>query len=270
MTDTTPEATPDETPVVATTAEAPVVVAQDAPPPRRGRAVRMFAWFGLGLCVVLALGILIGRGWVAGQVDDVFDTVDGAVGTGSTIVAQTTGRLEERVADLDTFLTDARAVAANASLPPALAERATTIADRFSEIRDGWVRIRARIDAALETLAQVDRALPFVDLPSGPTEELAALDQRIADIDANISAFRTGVTTRVSNVIEGATALRGAVDRVSEVGTRIETGLAAVEDRIDRAQATIETVMWLTTAVLIVLVGYVALLNVLIIRGYRR
>lgn len=238
---------------------------------RRGRsAVRIFAWVGLGLCLVLVLGILIGRTWLAGYVDDVFDTVDGAVANGSTVVAVTTGRLQERVADLDSLVADLRTSAATATVPPALAERATGLADRFAQIRDGWVSVRARIDAALATLAQIDRALPFIDLPPGPTEQLAALDQRIADIDANITSLRTGATARVGAVIDGATALRGAVDRVAEVGTRIEDGLAAVEDRLDRAHDTIDTIMWLTTATLVLLVGYVALLNVLLIRGYRR
>jgi uncharacterized membrane protein YjfL (UPF0719 family) len=46
--------------------------------------------------------------------------------------------------------------------------------------------------------------------------------------------------------------------------------LTAVEDRIDRAQGTIDTVMWATTAVLLLLVGYVALLNVMVLRLTRR
>jgi hypothetical protein len=243
----------------------------DAPGRGRGRsAVRLFAWIGLALTVVLAIGILLGRGWLAGYVDDVFETVDGAVANGSTAVALTTGRLEERVADLDALVGDLGTTASTVTVPPAIAERATGIADRFSQIRDGWVAVRARIDAALATLAQIDRALPFIDLPPGPTDQLAALDQRIADIDANITALRTGATSRVGDVVAGATALRGAVDRVAEVGTRIEEGLAAVEDRLDRAHGTIDTIMWLTTALLLVLVGYVAVLNVLLIRGYRR
>jgi hypothetical protein len=256
------------------TAEPPAPTPSDdqpaAPPTRRGRAVRMFAWFGLALTVVLAIGILLGRGWLVGYVDDVFDTVDGAVANGSTVVALTTGRLEERVADLDSLVGDLQSTAATVTVPPAIAERATGIADRFGQIRDGWVAVRAKIDAALGTLAQIDRALPFVDLPPGPTEQLAALDQSIADIDANITALRSGAASRVGDVVAGATALRGAVDRVAEVGTRIEEGLAAVEDRLDRAHGTIDTVMWLTTVVLLLLVGYVALLNVLLIRGYRR
>jgi hypothetical protein len=254
----------------ASTSDATLESAEEAGP-RRGRSpVRWFAWFGLGLSIVLAIGILLGRTWLAGYVDDVFDTVDGAVANGSTVVALTTGRLEERVADLDALLDDLRSTAETVTVPPAIADRATGVADRFSQIRDGWVSVRARIDSALATLAQIDRALPFVDLPPGPTEQLEALDQRIADIDANISALRSGATARVGDVVAGATALRGAVDRVTEVGTRIEEGLAAVEDRLDRAHGTIDTILWLTTALLLLLVAYVAVLNVLLIRGYRR
>jgi hypothetical protein len=277
MTDveTQPEtaASADPTPVADPAVEATAVPAMQDPAPRRGRGyagTRLFAIIGLFGCLILALGILIGRGWVSDQVNGVFASVDQAVAGGQTVVAVTTGRLEERVADLDTILTDISTVAETATVPAALAERAATIADRFGQIRDGWVAIRARIDAALLTLAQVDRALPFVDLPTGPTEELAALDQRIAEIDTNIAGLRQGVAARVANMKAAATALRGAVDRVTDVGTRIEDGLTAVEDRIDRAQNTIDTVMWATTAVLLLLVGYVALLNVLVLRLTRR
>jgi hypothetical protein len=248
----------------------PTTPTDDAPAPRRGRAVRVFAWIGLALTVVLAIGILLGRTWLAGYVDNVFDDVNGVVGTGSTIVAQTTGRLEERVNDLDTLITDASGIAATATVPRAIADRVSSLSDRFSQIRDGWVSIRAKIDSGLATLAQIDRALPFIDLAGGPADELAALDQRIAEIDTNLAAMRSGVTTRISDVVSGATALRGAVDRVADVGERLETRLAEVEDRIDRAQSSVDTVLWLTTVVLLLLVGYVGLLNVLLIRGYRR
>jgi hypothetical protein len=237
----------------------------------RGRtATQVFGWFGLALSLVLAIGILFARGWLADQVDGVFDSVDQAVGRGSTIVAQTNGRLQERVADIDTLLAEVSSVAGNVSVPPSLAERASGIADRFSQIRDGWVAVRARIDAALETLAQLDRALPFVDLPTGPTEELAALDQRVAEIESNVARLRSSVSTTVQAIAEGATGLRGVVNRVAEVADRLETGLGAVQERIDRARSTIDNVMWLTTAVLLLLVAYVALLNVIIIRQARR
>jgi hypothetical protein len=237
----------------------------------RGRsAVRVFAIVGLVLSLVLAVGILFGRAWLADQVAGVFDSVDTAIGRGNTVVAMTTGRLQERVADLDALVADLSTVAASSAVPPAIVERATSIADRFGEIRDGWVQVRARIDAALETLAQIDRALPFIDLPEGPTQELAALDQRLAEINTNVAGLRTGATARVQAVVDGATGLRGAVDRVADAGTRIEEGLSAVEDRVDRAQANVDLVMWITTVVLLLLVGYVALLNWLLLRGYRR
>jgi hypothetical protein len=237
---------------------------------RSRTAAQVFGWIGLVFCLVLAIGILVGRGWLAEQVDGVFDSVDQAVGRGTTIVAQTNGRLQERVADIDGLLAEVSSVAGNVSVPPSLAERVTSIADRFSQIRDGWVAVRARIDAALETLAQLDRALPFVDLPSGPTEELAALDQRVAEIDANVARMRSGVTTTVRAIADGATGLRDVVGRVADVADRLETGLDAVQDRIDRARSSIDNVMWLTTAVLLLLVAYIALLNVIIIRQARR
>ena len=269
-----PEVTPVEPPAEPTPAAEPVPTPQPAPTRSRGRGdtgIRLFAIVGLFGCLVLAIGILIGRGWVSDQVGGVFASVDDAVATRSHGRGgdDRTPRGAGRATWIPSSPTSRPWPRRRRSRRPS-PSAPTKLADRFSQIRDGWVAIRARIDAALETLAQVDRALPFIDLPAGPTEELAALDQRIAEVDTNIAGLRQGVATRVANVKAAATALRGAVDRVTDVGTRIEAGLTAVEDRIDRAQGTIDTVMWLTTAVLLLLVGYVALLNVLLLRLTRR
>lgn len=237
---------------------------------RRGSGVRIFGIIGLLLSLLLAIGVLLGRGWVANQVDGAFDSIDQAVGRGTTIVAQTNGRLQERVADLDAVLADLSGSLAGATVPAAVADRAASIADRFSEIRDGWVAARARIDAALETLAQVDAALPFVDLPPGPTEELAALDQRFLEIEDNVSRLRGRIATTVQDVTDVVTAIRGAVSRVAEAGTNVEARLAAVQDRIDVARGNVESVMWITTIALLLFVAYIALLNYLLVRGYGR
>jgi hypothetical protein len=241
----------------------------DARAGRGSSAVRWFGIIGLVFSIILAIVIILGRGWLAGQVDGFFDSVDQAVGGASTVVATTTGRFDERLADLDTLVTDATAQVGAVTLPPALTDRVTNLADRFGQIRDGWVAIRARIDGVLVTLAQLDRALPFIELPTGPTEELAALDQRIVEIDTSLASLRTGATRRVQDVVDAATTLRGAVGRVSEVGVRIETALDAIGDRIDRARATVGMLLWVTTGVLLLLVGYIALLNILIIRRPR-
>ena len=78
------------------------------------------------------------------------------------------------------------------------------------------------------------------------------------------------MSTTVQAIADGATGLRGVVNGVAEVADRLETGLGAVQERIDRARSTIDSVMWLTTAVLLLLVAYVAFLNVIIIRQARR
>ena len=174
------------------------------------------------------------------------------------------------MADLDAMVVDLSSVAAAATVPAAIAQRATSMADRFGEIRDGWVQVRARIDAALETLAQVDRALPFIDLPTGPTEELAALDQRLADISASAARLRTGATGRVQAVVDGAT---GSARRRGPGGGRRDAHRGRAgrgRGSGGRAQGTMDMVMWITTVVLLLLVGYVAAPQLAPLRGYRR
>ena len=205
--------------------------------PRARSGVRLFGIVGLVLCLVLAIGILIGRSWVAGQVDGVFDSVDQAVGRGTTIVAETTGRLEERVADLDTMLTDISAVPATASIVPAAiadrgaAHRRPVQPDPRRLGRDPRAHRRRARDArpgrSRPALRRPpDRARPRSSRPSTSGSRRSRRTSR-GSAQASARGSRRSSTS--------APTIRGAVGRVAEAGARVEAGLAAVQERIDRA-----------------------------------
>ena len=208
---------------------------------------------------------------MAGQVDGAFASIDQAVGRGTTIVAETNGRLQERVADLDAVAgRPLRLPSRRRPIPAAVADRAAAIADRSARSAMAGSRPARGSTPRSRPSPRSTRALPFVDLPPGPTEELAALDQRFVEIEDNVSRLRSRLATTVQDVTDVVTAIRGAVSRVAEAGTSVETRLAAVQDRIDVARANVESVMWITTIALLVFVAYIALLNYLLVRGYDR
>jgi hypothetical protein len=231
---------------------------------------RVVALVGLVVCAVLVIGILGARAWVDERVDGTFGTVDDAMDRATVVVNVAAGRIEERAADIDTFLDDTSSLGTGANLPPALVERASAIATRFGEIRDQLANVRARIDSTLQAIQNVGRFLPFVEVPSGPADALAAFDERVASIDAAVSDLRSGVGTTVERARNAATAVRGAVDGIRRVTDRIQGGLDEVRAKAIAANQAIDGYVWLVTIILLVLVGYIALLNVLVLLLTRR
>jgi hypothetical protein len=237
---------------------------------RLRRFSQFIGWVGLIACIVLIAAILLGRGWISGRVGETFATIDDVLDRGTVVVNVATGRLEERLADIDTFVADASTVGENLTLPPALAARAATIVDRYGDIRDEFVAVRERIAAAYQTIQQLARLLPFVELPTGPSDALTRLDERVASFDAAISGLRTEAGATRARAVAAATAVRGVVDGIRGVTERIDTGIAEVRLRVDRANDNIDNVLWLVTIVLLIVVGYAAFLNGLIIFLARR
>ena len=180
----------DDVPIAPPAAEA-APTPEAEPAPKRGRSyrhstVRVIGLFG---CLILAIGILFGRGWVSDQVGGVFDSIDDGDRPRHTVVAMTTGRLEERVADLDTLVADLSARWPNRDGPDRhrRTSHVTSPTGSARSVTAGSQSGRASTRRSRPSRSSTAR-LPFVDLPSGPTEELAALDQRIAEIDASVRA----------------------------------------------------------------------------------
>jgi hypothetical protein len=233
-------------------------------------AARIIALIGLAVCVVLVVAILWARAWVDERVDGTFDTVDGAFDRATVVVNVAAGRLQERASDLDTFIADTSSLGSGANLPPALAERASSIATRFGEIRDELSNVRARIDSTLQAIENVSRFLPFVEVPSAPAEALAAFDERVASIDAAVSDLRSGVGATVERARVAATAVKGAIEGISGVTQRIQGGLDEVRAKAVAANQAIDGYVWFVTIILLILVAYIALLNILVLLLTRR
>ena len=291
--DETAAAEPDETTVAVpepaaaaaeTQATATEPAAAPAPPepapmpaPERGRrktraAAQVVGVVGLVVCAVLAIGVLIAHGWISDAVGGVFDTADRQIERGSTIVELASDRVKERVTDIDDLIANVSAITPGAIIPPALAARAATVADRYDAVRNQFAELRARVESGLETVRQVARLVPFIDLPTLPTEELAALDSRLQQFDDSVSQLReAGVASVVKErVVEGATNLRGAIDQVSDLGDRIQTRLDEAQGRLDQANARLDGFLWILTIILLLLVAYIAILNGLVIWLARR
>ncbi len=273
---TEPAAVP--TPEVTAAAPAPeVTAAAAAPAPERGRrktraAAQVAGMVGLVVCAVLAIGILFVHGWISDAVGGVFETADRQIERGSTIVELATDRVQERVTDIDDFIANVSAITPGANIPPELAARAASLADRYDAVRNQFAELRARVESGLETVRQVARLVPFIDLPELPTDELGALDERLQQFDAGVTRLREGGVAQaaVERVVEGATNLQGAIGQVADLGERIQTRLDQAQERLDQANARLDGFLWILTIILLLLVGYIAVLNGLVIWLARR
>ena len=237
---------------------------------RRLVAARVFGIVGLVASLVLAVGVVLMHGWASGLVDEVFASIGGTVDRGAEIADDATGRLRERAAEIDAFIAEAAGVAASAEVPAAVAQRATAIADRYAQLRQDYVAVRARLDSAFDTIARVARFAPGLDLPTERPGVLDDLDARLAEVDDAIGQLRGEAAATVDRLVAAATSLRSATERVADLGVRVESAIAEVDARIDRAQETLDGYLQLILIVLLVLVGYIALLNLVIVLLTRR
>ena len=101
---------------------------------------------------------------------------------------------------------------------------------------------------------------------------LGALDARLQQFDDNLSRLREGGVAQAvrDRVVEGATNLRGTIGEVADLGGRIQTRLDQAQERLDQANSRLDGFLWIITIVLLLLVGYVAVLNGLVIWLARR
>lgn len=248
-----------------------------APPPERGRrktraAAQVLGALGLVVSAVLVIGILLAHGWASDAVGNIFETADRQIERGSTIVELATARVQERMTDIDTFIADASAITPGANIPPEIAARAAAFADRYDAVRNQFAELRARVESGLDTVRQVARLVPFIDLPESPGEELAALDARLQRFDDSLAALRQGTVSAVvaERVVEGATNLRATIGEVADLGGRIQTRLDQAQERLVVANSRVDGYLWIVTVVLLVLVAYIAILNGLVIWLARR
>jgi hypothetical protein len=147
-----------------------------------------------------------------------------------------------------------------------------TIGPVYARLRDAYVALRERVAAANEVAAAVQRLVPALTLPSLPTDELAAIDSQLQDMDAALRSMRSDVaagrlpgavlqagTTRIEDAVR---AVDARLDSLVTAADNVSARAQQMEARVEQAQASAERTMTIAAIVLSLICVYVGLLHV--------
>jgi methyl-accepting chemotaxis protein len=285
----------EETPVTNETTVVPVpdpaiepapVPSPTASDPRPGKGRRATGVVGqtlgiVGIVVSLALivGVLYVRGWGTDTVTEVAANVDAAIARTEPMLetaAATVDEVAQRVGDVATA---PEAVALDPSATPAviqgLLDRLAALSARYTEFRSTYAGAREQIVSILDRLALIDRLVPGFEIPQGPVDALAGLDETARAIDTQVMQLIDaglavqGVNATAAAIADKAHQVEAGLDRIAagidEVGVRLDE----LRARVTSITSTVNTVITILCLALVLLLAYMALLHWILFRSSR-
>jgi hypothetical protein len=241
--------------------------------PKLGRSLQVVGVMGLIASLLIIVVIWLARGWAVGQVDSVVDTLDTGLARAATVATTAADRIDTTAQGVGEFADVASgAASAGPSLPTAVGEaigtRLSAVADRYRSFRSTYGDLRERVVSAIDTLQSIERFVPMLSVPQEPIDALAAIDEKVQELDAT-------VTDLVSTVGSGSLTSDTAAELASKANdaeaalTASSTRVRSVTGTIDTLQAdvanagsTASSVLTIVALVITVLAAYIAALHV--------
>jgi hypothetical protein len=234
------------------------------------RFLQIIGFAGLIVCLALAVALLLGRSFVAVAIGDVFVTADTSISSGLSSIDDARNRLTGGATSLDDLVGSLGSVPATAAVPAAVAAKVSSVVDTYAPARDRFVAAREQARTALRYVEAASRIVPGITVPTGVNDALVAADDRLTRIDGALNSLRGAARATAGDLAAAATSLRDAATSAVDAASNMRTQVETLQARLVDIHASVDQVIWLGTGALLAVVGYVALLNVLIIWLARR
>lgn len=249
---------PDPVPVPAAPLPEPVSAAAPAPASTGGRnralglVAEVAGVIGIVLCLVLAVGVLVGRGWAMDTVGEVATGIDAKVAKAVPLLDTASQKVSEVSGRVGAVADAANALAARPNpsneLLQGLSGAVGNVSDRYLELRATYGQFRDTAATALDRLQVLDRLIPGFEIPQGPVDALAKLDAGVSELDAKImglanaipesgpiDAAATAIATKAGEVQAKLDGLVGVIDDAQTRLAELRTQLASTADTITSA-----------------------------------
>jgi len=234
------------------------------------RVLQILGFAGLVVCLALAVALVLGRSFVAVRIGDVFITADTSISSGLASIDDARNRLTGGATSLDELVGSLGSVPANAAVPAAVAAKVSSVVDSYAPARDRYVAAREQARAALRYVEAASSVVPGITVPSGVNDALVAADDRLTRIDGALNGLRGAARATAGDLAAAATSLRDAATSAVDAASTLRTQVETLQGRLVDIHASVDQVIWLGTGALLAVVGYVALLNLLILWLARR
>jgi hypothetical protein len=234
------------------------------------RFLQILGFAGLIVCLALAIALLAGRSFVSVTVGDVFVTADTSISNGLASIDDARNRLTGGATSLDELVGSLGSVPATAVVPAAVAAKVSSVVDSYAPARDRFVSAREQARAALRYVEAASRFVPGITVPTGVNDALVAADDRLTRIDGALEGIRGAARATAGDLAAAATSLRDAASSAVDTARTLRTQVETLQGRLVDIHAGVDRILWLGTGALLAVVGYVALLNILIIWLARR
>jgi hypothetical protein len=213
----------------------PVAAAAQPPAPSRRKRDRILGTtgqvvgiVGIVVCLLLVVGVVFGRGWAVGTVDDVAAAVDAQIARTGPLLDKAQSTVGEVSGRVSTVADIASGIAANPApggeLAQTLRSALAGLSERYQGLRQGYADVRETVVSLIDRLQTLDRLVPGFSVPQGPVDALATFDARVKEFDAKVNDLIT--------IEPGEGPLNQAAGRISEAATGIDTKLQGVQDGI--------------------------------------
>ncbi len=263
-------------------APAPDAAATEPPPRQRrrdrvlGTAGQIVGVVGIVVCLLLAIGVIVGDAWAVGTVDDVAAAVDAKIAKAEPLLTQASTKVGEISGRVSTVADIAAGIAADPSPGGAVADtlRAglASVSDRYQTLRTNYGDVRESVQSVVDRLEALDRLVPAISIPQGPADALETLDARLQEFDAKVTGLIT-IDPGQGPVNQAAAAIAqkaGEIDaRITDLQGKIgdvQQRVSALRTKLSDTAGTIRLGITLGAIGSILLLFYLALLHWVLFR----
>jgi hypothetical protein len=239
--------------------------------PRLGLSAEVAGVIGAILCVVLVIGIWMGRGWFSSHADAFVADADKALAKATQISNTAIAALESRAVEVDGIATDSGTVAADPSAASGVLQpivtRLSGVAQKYGSARDDYLTLKTRVSTTLDTLGRLDNLVPSLTVPPGIKEALGKVDAGLTNMDAALTSLSQSATNladtraQASAIATAATAFASELRTAEGVGKDLQTGLADLETRLTDSINTVDGWIGMAAIVFTLLFIWVFVLN---------
>lgn len=248
--------------------------------PKLGVLAIVVGILGLIVSLVGIGGAVAGRSWAGDRLDGLADAARSGLEKAVTVSDEALTALQNGADEVATIAASASTLAQSTTVADtavaALQERLAPLSQKYTDLRDRVVVFQEKANSVIDTVQRLDRLIPGLELPSGPTDLMQGVGDRLSQLDEAITGLQARAATRTdsketANVIAvSAGRLTDGITKATEVVQQIQGRLVEMQGRVDKAADRLDLYVTAGAAIFGLFWLWIAILNLALVALGRR